>query len=147
MLDGFESDAFAPLWQGQEEKIDAGPSNPWGVFREEKVNPWAGFGGKASVFGRQAGVNAQVQVSVEERQISDASEDEDMDMEMEDEDDVEDAMFGEEQAIETVQRVMGYPKPGNDGPLREGVGGTWGAGTDQVPGQCWSADERGRRRS
>ena len=38
---GFESDAFAPLWQRQ-----------WGQ-KEEKSNPWAGFIGQSSIFGRR----------------------------------------------------------------------------------------------
>jgi len=36
---GFESDAFAPLWQRQ--------------WKEEKSNPWAGFIGQSSIFGRR----------------------------------------------------------------------------------------------
>ncbi|ORX36837.1 hypothetical protein BD324DRAFT_627363 [Kockovaella imperatae] len=76
-LSGFEADAFAPLWQR---------TDRWGRKDEEKSsNPWAGFIGQASIFGkRNASVESSGKKPMRDQpfRVDGMPEDLDMDMDM-----------------------------------------------------------------
>jgi hypothetical protein len=153
ITDGFETDAFAPLWQTQthsyppshqyQQPNQAGPSDYWGNSTGEKANQWAGFGGQSSAFGRpkqlpDVMINQQVQVNVQERQASEDTEDEDM-MDMEDEQGIDDMIDCAEEE-EDEQKV------------RETNTLEWqrfteqGGGHESGRGSALDGTERGRRR-